>query len=335
MGLVHPIESLSIPGLAADLTLGMWEECHLEKIDYSKWKDKLGNPEIYHLWFEYLKENDCYTTYCEWYNRNFPGAGRFYSFYPWNVDSTKNPVKRLLFGGEPIIKNYEPPPEILRNCSYAGNLTLTYSYWGDVRTMAWQKALDTVSDPYFGRGYHLLKPDEPYFKPAVMVFPRFISPAICPDQDSLFKLQQELLTWCTKNLNREGIFLNIPLYDGVSKKELIEEISSKIEKCADMATKKKQAPRPIKNLPANQIEKLWRYLRIWRLVKREGIGLEGAIKKLDPDYKIHKQFHADRSWRRDISNADEIIENAAKGDFPGVYGDYRKKKERSGRHKKN
>lgn len=80
-------------------------------------------------------------------------------------------------------------------------------------------------------------------------------------------------------------------------------------------------PKPSRSLPQKEISSLWKNLEIWLAVKREGLTLDDAIKKVDPDGKIHKGQTASicRSWIMDIAYAEKIIDNAGRGLFPGPY----------------
>jgi hypothetical protein len=83
----------------------------------------IKNKEVYHLWFEYLKENEPYKVLCQWYRDN---TEIFLNPYLWRDDDI---------------------PEELRKCPYFYDLTgqskftlySTYRHWAAVHKDSWER----------------------------------------------------------------------------------------------------------------------------------------------------------------------------------------------------
>jgi hypothetical protein len=78
-------------------------------------------------------------------------------------------------------------------------------------------------------------------------------------------------------------------------------------------------PIPTRKVSDRELNCLERYLKIWKAIKIEGLSLQDAVNKIDPQGNIHKKKSAMKAWRRDVLFAKRIILNAGRGEFPGNY----------------
>jgi len=95
----------------------------------------IKNKEVYHLWFEYLKESDLYKNFCQ-YKANevqrievFPGMNK-------TVNETLNRAFQTISGiNETFMRVVSPSLFIL-------SMPKIYEYWGDVFNTSWENIFE-------------------------------------------------------------------------------------------------------------------------------------------------------------------------------------------------
>lgn len=209
----------------------------------------IKNKEIYHLWFEYLRENKAYREFCEKVTR-----------------------ENFHLGSNITIKN-----------KY--NIRDMYLVWGDIYNVTWE----TIFIKLINRAVDCIQTKN-------------VATSICSDTNSIV----------TKIHEYEGYFLH---------KHGRQPTFNEFREFCEMVEAVDNFPKPSRSLPQKEISSLWKNLEIWRAVKREGLTLDDAIMKVDPEKKVHKGsvLSVYRSWKRDLAYAGKIIENAGRGLFPGPY----------------
>lgn len=85
------------------------------------------NKEVYHLWFEYLKESDLYKNLCQYKANEMQKREGF----PWENETVNRTLQTILGINDTFMKCMTPSLFIL-------SLPKNYEYWGDVFNTSWK-----------------------------------------------------------------------------------------------------------------------------------------------------------------------------------------------------
>ncbi|MGA1825946.1 MAG: hypothetical protein ACMUIP_14920 [bacterium] len=294
-------------------------------------EEHIENAETYHLWYEYLKENDYYKLFCEWINMNEDTLFEKKEFIRKSMKKGQRgkilSQKTRIIRGKFIITpdqclSLPSFPEELRECKYFPKLFEVFKFWEDIHSISWEEKLENITYLLYRDKWvdPTLKISE--YSPASDIEMRIKAYNKHFNKDPLLEQLRGDISLYEKHYPNH-FFLRVPQKLPINV--LIEQFKNILSEKQQEHKKELSFPVPTKHLTQKDAKFLRRYLKIWCMVKREGLNIHEAREKMDPNDQIHKKWYATRSWQREINNAEDIINNVGQGFFPGFYGEYKKK----------
>jgi len=267
----------------------------------------------YFLWYEYLKANEFYREFLEFLHQS---------------ENNSLILTKKITPTE--WKNLPDLPQKLVNYKYLSNFYEVFSYWGDIQNISFDDKFD----------YFLFQLDMNYQREhfrsiqnisIVSMIDKIIQ-AYKKNKGREPNLQQIKDYILAYEKNKYLLSLEVPVDPPLD--DLIKQFKNLVierkESFRNDVKKKPAIPKLSKDLNKRDLKCLWRYLKVWKLVKSGKEWLE-IYKKIDPKKKIYNPLNPGKQLKDDYKNAEEIINNVAKNIFPGPHGEAERQRKRKNR----
>ncbi len=246
-------------------------------------------PEIYKLWYEYLKKNKDYEN-----------------FWKYVRERKKLPPEQK--------SSLDPPDELKRfvNENLKGFIETVF-YWGDVHSFSWEDKLIGICKR-IKENNKILEDNE-----LKQLYP-------VKTLEEAFTIYALMIP---KNYFTLNIPLNAPAEDLIEQfKNIVIEKQKEIKGKKIVKPPFPKPKGRILTEDEKDIGRFKIWLKAYEEVRVKGRDLFEVIQELDPGSNLHKRKIQSklRTWARDIKNVVDIIDNTGRNIFPGNYGESKRRK---------